>query len=186
MMTILCDREIAERCQGDSPMISPFVPHQVREDEQGRKVVSYGLSSHGYDIRLGHQFYVTPYTGVLDPFSLLTWRSVTGDRMQIPPNAIVLGHSVETFHMPDDVIAICVGKSTYARLGLFVNITPLEAGWRGQLTIELTNSASLPVRVYAGMGIAQLLFFEGERPDVTYADRKGKYQDQTGVTLPRL
>jgi dCTP deaminase len=88
--------------------------------------------------------------------------------------------------MPDDVIAICVGKSTYARLGLFVNITPLEAGWRGQLTIELTNSASLPVRVYAGMGIAQLLFFEGERPKVTYADRKGKYQDQTGVTLPRL
>ena len=106
--------------------------------------------------------------------------------MVIQPNSIVLGHSVETFHMPDTVTAVCVGKSTFARLGLFVNITPLEAGWRGNLTIELTNSTPLPMRVYVDMGIAQLLFFEGERPDVTYADRKGKYQDQTGVTLPRL
>jgi len=183
--SILSDREIIALCQGERPMIEPFIPYQAGKP-------SWGLGSFGYDIRLGKKFLV-PLGGVnavLDPvdFPRGHFREIQAEEtFELAPHSQVLAESVETFNMPDDVMGVCWGKSTYARCGLLVNVTPLEAGWRGRLTIELANLSPLPIRLHIGQGIAQIVFFRGERPKRTYGEKEagGGYQDQPGVTLPR-
>lgn len=188
-MNILNDQDI----KNEKPL-EPFIDHL--EDEN---VISYGLGSFGYDIRLAKEYKVLDVTGnhmshnplkwVLDPGSSYMsemFREETGDSCIIPPNSFCLGRSVETFDMPDDIIGIALGKSTYARLGINVNITPIEPSWRGQLTIEISNDTPLPVIIYGGQGIAQILFFRGKRPSTTYDDREGKYQDQEGVSVAKV
>jgi dCTP deaminase len=191
------------------PMITPFQPEQVRRTESGAPAISSGLSSFGYDIQLadtGLNRFIHPQTDfpyppgsalarIIDPKefdvkSCLLHQSVerdhTGAFYAIPPRAYALGVSVETFDIPRHVLGICYCKSTYARCGLMVNTTPLEPGWRGQLVIEMANLTDLPMKVYANEGIAQVVFFEGDQPSVTYADRSGKYQDQKGIVTARI
>ncbi len=168
-------------------MIDPFVDEQVRED-----VVSYGLSSFGYDMRVAGEFRVfTPniYNSVVDPKRIDERALVeydVDDHILIPPNSYVLGRSIEYFRMPSDTLGLVLGKSTYARSGIIVNVTPLEPGWEGHVTIEIGNGTPLPAKVYAEEGIAQVVFLQGETPEVSYDEKKGKYQRQQGITLPRL
>ena len=168
-------------------MIEPFVENQVRQG-----VVSFGLSSFGYDIRVSDEFRIfTPATGqltVVDPKAIDERAMVPyhGDVCIIPPNSFALARTVEYFRIPRNVLTICLGKSTYARCGIIVNVTPFEPEWEGHVTIEISNTTPLPAKIYANEGIAQVLFFEGEQPEVSYADRKGKYQAQRGITLPKL
>lgn len=167
-------------------MISPFEPTQIRIEED-RKIISYGTSSMGYDVRLARTFkiFTNVFSALIDPLDMPDRAYVDheGDFVIIPPNSYALGHTVEYFKMPDDVTAICVGKSTYARAGCAVNVTPIEAGWEGQVVMELANLTNLPMKVYAGMGIAQFIFFRGEKCGTSYADRNGKYQGQTGIQV---
>lgn len=187
-MTILRDRQIIDLCDRDIGMITPYEPRQVRGTHDN-PVISYGLSSYGYDARLAGEFKV-PDSGELDPKNpaLTEWRESKTDlrRVRIPPHGFVLARTVEYFRIPDDVFVICLGKSTYARNGLIVNVTPLEPGWEGHVTLELSNTTNLPSVVYVGEGICQFVFFRGERPAVTYGDRNGKYQGQRNVTLARV
>ncbi len=169
-------------------MIAPFVTVQ-----QGGGIISYGPSSFGYDVRAGNDWklFTDVLGAVVDPKSqdqnaFVSMHRKDGETIIIPPNSYALTHTVETLKMPRNVTGVCIGKSTYARCGIHVNVTPLEAGWEGQVTIEISNGTRLPVKVYAGEGIMQVLFFEGEDPDVSYADRKGKYQGQKGITLARV
>ncbi len=168
-------------------MIEPFEEKQVRDG-----TVSYGLSSYGYDIRIADEFKVISnlMVGVVDPKNFPTENLITvkdTGKVTIPPNSFVLARSVEYIRMPENVLGIVVGKSTYARCGIIVNITPLEPGWKGYITIEISNTNPIPAVVYANEGISQILFFEGdEQCSITYGDRKGKYQDQTGIWLPRI
>jgi dCTP deaminase len=167
-------------------MIDPFVEKQTREG-----VISYGLSSYGYDARSSRDFkiFTNVDNALVDPknFSEQSFVDRETDICVIPPNSFVLTHTVEYFRIPKDVLVICLGKSTYARCGLIVNVTPLEPGWEGHVTLEISNTTPLPARVYANEGVAQFLFFKGSSPcEVSYADRKGKYMGQRGVTLPRL
>lgn len=168
-------------------MIHPFVNQQVREG-----VISYGLSSYGYDIRIADEFRIftpNPYNTVVDPKHLdeRILVAFTGDRCVIPPNSFALARTVEYIRMPTDTIGIVLGKSTYARCGLVLNCTPLEPSWEGFITLEVSNTSTLPAVIYANEGIGQILFFQGDEPcEVTYAMRKGKYQAQIGVTLPRV
>lgn len=172
-------------------MIDPFVDGQVKEAD-GVKVISYGLSSFGYDMRVADEFLIfSPATGemtVVDPKAMDDRAMVRyqGDVCIIPPNSFALARSVEYFRMPRNVLGICLGKSTYARVGVITNFTPFEPGWEGYVTIEISNTTPLPAKIYANEGIAQVLFFEGDQPEVTYADRKGKYQAQTGITTARV
>jgi dCTP deaminase len=179
-------------------MINPFEDKLVREIE-GRRIISAGVSSYGYDLRLAADGFrvFSPIASVeidpknFDDRSLVESPArVTEDGSHywlLPPHSYALGVTVETFNMPRNVIGLCMGKSSYARSGLIVNTTPLEPGWRGRLVLEFSNSADLPVRVYANEGIAQVTFFESdEECEVSYADRAGKYQDQTGLVTPRL
>lgn len=167
-------------------MIEPFVDGQVREG-----VISYGLSSYGYDIRVSNEFkiFTNVHSAVVDPkqFNPKSFVDFHGDICVIPPNSFVLAQTVEYFRIPRNVLTICVGKSTYARCGLIVNVTPFEPEWEGFVTLEISNTTPLPARIYANEGIAQVLFFES--PDVceiSYADRKGKYQGQQSIVLPRI
>ena len=167
-------------------MIEPFEEKQVREG-----VISYGLSSYSYDMRVADEFkiFTNVYNTVVDPknFSPQSFVEFRGDVCIIPPNSFVLARSVEYFKIPRSVLCVCLGKSTYARAGLVCNVTPLEPGWEGYVTLEISNTTPLPAKVYANEGIVQVLFFEGdEECEVSYADKKGKYQGQTGVTPPRL
>jgi dCTP deaminase len=167
-------------------MIEPFEPSQVREG-----TISYGVSSYGYDIRVSPEFkvFTNVHNVVVDPknFDDRSFVDVNAESCIIPPNSFALARTVEYFRVPRNVLAICLGKSTYARCGIVVNVTPLEPSWEGYLTLEISNTTPLPAKIYANEGIAQLLFFQGEEePEVAYADRKGKYQGQVGVTLPRL
>ncbi len=168
-------------------MIEPFTDGQVADD-----VISYGLSSFGYDMRIASEFRVfTPnvYNSVVDPKRIDERAMIeyeTDDHILIPPNSYVLGRSVERFRMPADVLGVVLGKSTYARSGIIVNVTPLEPGWEGYVTIEIGNATPLPAKVYAEEGIAQVVFLRGEVPEVSYADKEGKYQHQEGITLPRM
>lgn len=188
---ILNDRQIDERARNG--MIEPYVDHLVRE-EDGHKVISYGLSSFGYDLRISSEFYIfsnvsgSPVVDPKDfPEEAMVRRVVQPhEAIIVPPNTYVLGKSVEYMRVPEDVMTVWIGKSTYARCGIIVNVTPLEAGWEGQVTIEISNSTPLPAKVYAYEGILQVLFFKGERPAVTYADRKGKYQGTKGVVFSRI
>jgi len=184
-MSIMPDAWIRQMAQ-EKAMIEPFVESQRREG-----VISYGLSSYGYDARLADEFkiFTNVDNALVDPKSFSEAGFVTrkGDTCIIPPNSFVLCHTVEYFRIPRDVLVICLGKSTYARCGLIVNVTPLEPEWEGQVTIEISNTTPLPARIYAHEGICQFLFLQGSAPpEVSYADRKGKYMGQRGVALPKL
>jgi len=166
-------------------MIEPFEERLVREG-----VISYGLSSFGYDLRAAPEWkiFTNVFSSLVDTknFDPKSFVEYEGEEVVIPPNSFALTRSLEYIRMPDNVIAIALGKSTYARCGIVVNVTPLEPGWEGHVTLEISNTTPLPAKVYAGEGIVQLLFLEGPRPEVTYRDRKGKYQGQKGITLPRV
>ena len=167
-------------------MIEPFVDGQVRQD-----VISYGLSSYGYDIRVTDEFkiFTNVHSAVVDPkaFAPDSFVDFKGSVCVIPPNSFVLSRTVEYFRIPRDVLTICIGKSTYARCGLIVNVTPFEPEWEGYVTLEISNTTPLPAKIYAYEGIAQVLFFQGdEMCETSYADRKGKYQRQETIVLPRI
>jgi dCTP deaminase len=167
-------------------MIEPFVERSVRQG-----VISYGVSSYGYDIRVSNEFkiFTNVNSAVVDPKQFVpeSFIDYKGDVCIIPPNSFVLSRTVEYFRIPRDVLVVCVGKSTYARCGLIVNVTPLEPEWEGYLTLEISNTTPLPAKVYADEGIAQLLFLAGDGLcETSYKDKKGKYQSQVGIVLPRI
>ena len=167
-------------------MIEPFVDSQT-----GAGVVSYGVSSYGYDIRVADDFkvFTNVYNTVVDPknFDPRSFVDIKADVCVIPPNSFALARTIEYFRIPRDILTVCVGKSTYARCGIIVNVTPFEPEWEGHVTIEISNTTPLPARIYANEGIAQVLFFQGDEAcEVSYRDKKGKYQAQRGVTLPRI
>lgn len=176
--------------EAEQGMINPFMPNQVRENEYG-KIISYGLSSYGYDIRCAPEFkiFTNINSTVVDPkrFSKDNFVTSQSDVCIIPPNSFVLGYSIERFRIPRNVLTLCVGKSTYARCGIIVNVTPLEPEWEGQITLEFSNTTPLPAKIYANEGVAQILFLESdENCAISYKDRQGKYQGQSGVTLPEV
>ena len=184
-MSILPDHQI-RYLSHTTGMIEPFVEKQTRDG-----VISFGLSSYGYDARVADEFKI--FTNVdaatIDPksFSETSFVDRKKDVCIIPPNSFALARTIEYFRVPKDVLVICLGKSTYARCGIIINVTPLEPAWEGHVTIEISNTTPLPAKIYAGEGICQFLFFRGESPcEVTYSDRAGKYMGQTGVTLPRM
>lgn len=174
----------------DHGMIEPFEPGQVRVNEKGERQISYGTSSYGYDVRCASHFkiFTNINSAVVDPknFDENSFVDVHADVCIIPPNSFALAHTVEYLRIPRNVLTICLGKSTYARCGIIVNVTPLEPEWEGHVTLEFSNTTPLPARIYANEGVAQCLFFESdEECETSYADRKGKYQGQRGVTLPK-
>lgn len=189
-MSILCDSQIRDLIQ-----IEPFSPAQKRLGK-----ISYGVSSYGYDIRVGTKFKIftpTPRSGgvsIVDPkafsddlFVEIDTALTGSDHVIIPPNSFALCETVETIAVPRDILVICVGKSTYARCGLVLNVTPLEPEWRGKVTLEISNTTPLPAKVYANEGIGQLIFFKADMVcETSYADKGGKYQDQVGLTLPKV
>ncbi len=184
-MAIKSDRWI-RRMAEEFGMITPFAEKQVREG-----VVSYGLSSYGYDLRVADEFkiFTNVNSTIVDPkrFDERSFVSVQADCCIVPPNSFVLARSVEYFKIPRDVLTICVGKSTYARCGIIVNVTPFEPEWEGFVTLEIGNSTPLPAKVYANEGLCQILFFQGDEPcETSYADKQGKYQKQRGIVLPKL
>lgn len=169
-------------------MIEPFMPHQVRAQE-GKKIISYGTSSYGYDVRCANEFkiFTNINSAIVDPkqFDPSGFVDVVADVCIIPPNSFVLARTVEYFRIPRDVLTICVGKSTYARCGIIVNVTPLEPEWEGHVTLEFSNTTNLPAKIYANEGVAQMLFLQSDEIcHTSYKDRAGKYQGQRGVTLP--
>mgnify|MGYP000135512279 CR=1 FL=1 len=183
-MTVLSDKWIKEMVRTHN-MISPFEDKQVR----GTKI-SYGLSSFGYDARVSNEFkiFTNVNSEIIDPknFTQNNFISKNGEECIIPPNSFVLSSTVEYFKIPDNVMVICLGKSTYARCGIIVNVTPLEPSWEGYVTLEFSNTTSLPAKIYANEGVAQMIFLESdEECETSYKDRGGKYQGQTGVTLPK-
>jgi dCTP deaminase len=192
-MSVLSDKEIIERC--NAGMITPFSPTAVKE-ENGNKIISYGVSAYGYDIRVANEFKlfysdITTIYNYIDPKITNTqfplYYEKVADEILIPPNSMMLCRSVEYFRIPRDIMCIAVGKSTYARCGIIANITPLEAEWEGYLTIELSNTTPLPVKIYVNEGIAQLVFFKAENMcEISYKDKDGKYQGQTGVTGAKM
>ncbi|MGH7477082.1 MAG: dCTP deaminase [Longimicrobiales bacterium] len=184
-MAIKADRWI-RRMAEEQGMIEPFEAGQVRDS-----VISYGVSSYGYDVRVADEYkvFTDVYSVIVDPkaFDPRSFVDIKADHCIIPPRSFALARTLEYFRVPKDVLVVCVGKSTYARCGIIVNVTPLEPEWRGNLTLEISNTTPLPAKIYSNEGLAQLLFFQGdETPEITYAMRKGKYQDQVGVTPPRL
>jgi len=184
-MAIKSDRWIT-RMALERRMIEPFVDNQVREG-----VISYGVSSYGYDVRVGDEFkvFTNVYNTVVDPknFDSRSFVDIRADVCIIPPNSFALASTIEYFRIPRDILTICLGKSTYARCGIIVNVTPFEPEWEGHVTIEISNTTPLPARIYANEGIAQVLFFQSDEPCArSYKDKKGKYQAQRGVTLPKL
>lgn len=171
-------------------MIDPFVDRQMRGNSDAR-VVSYGLSSYGYDLRVANEFkiFTNVYNSIVDPKNFHDDAFIQKDSEVciVPPNSFALARSVEYFRIPRDVLTICLGKSTYARCGIIVNVTPFEPEWEGYVTIEISNTTPLPAKIYANEGIAQVLFFKAsEQCDVSYADRQGKYMRQVGITLPQI
>ena len=184
-MSIKPDTWIA-RMARECRMIEPFVDDQVRAG-----VISYGVSSYGYDVRVGNQFkvFTNVYNTVVDPknFDSKSFVDIQADVCIIPPNSFALASTLEYFRIPRDVLTVCLGKSTYARCGIIVNVTPFEPEWEGHVTIEISNTTPLPAKIYANEGIAQVLFFQADEVCAkSYKDKKGKYQAQRGVTLPRI
>ena len=174
---------------GEENMISPFEPDQIKS-LAGNKVISYGTSSYGYDVRCSSNFkiFTNINSAVVDPknFDKNSFVDFEGDTCIIPPNSFALASTIEYFKIPRSVLTICLGKSTYARCGIIVNVTPLEPEWEGHVTLEFSNTTTLPAKIYANEGVAQMLFFESDTVcETSYKDRGGKYQKQTGVTLPR-
>jgi dCTP deaminase len=191
-MSIKSDKWI-RRMAEQHGMIEPFEPGQIRQDRDGRKIVSYGTSSYGYDIRCAPEFkvFTNIHSTVVDPknFDEKSFVDFNDDVCIIPPNSFALARTMEYFRIPRNVLTICLGKSTYARCGIIVNVTPFEPEWEGYVTLEFSNTTPLPAKIYAGEGCAQVLFFESDKDDVcevtSYKDRGGKYQGQRGVTLPK-
>jgi len=183
-MSIKSDRWI-RRMAAEHGMIEPFESEQVRHpDPNGERVISYGVSSYGYDVRCADEFkiFTNVHSATVDPknFDPKSFVDIQSDSCIIPPNSFALARTVEYFRIPRSVLTICLGKSTYARCGIIVNVTPLEPEWEGHVTLEFSNTTSLPAKIYANEGVAQMLFFEA-----SYKDRGGKYQGQQGVTLPK-
>ena len=184
-MSVLSDRSI-KKLALEKEMIKPFIPEQKKD-----KKISYGLSSFGYDARVSNEFkiFTDVDSALVDPKNFKNNSFVTkkSEECIIPPNSFVLASTVEYFKIPKDVLVICLGKSTYARCGIIVNVTPLEPGWEGHVTLEFSNTTPLPAKIYANEGAAQFIFLQGnEIPKVTYSQRKGKYMGQKGVTLPKV
>ena len=184
-MSILSDRWI-KKMSLEKKMISPFIPKQKRG-----KNISYGLSSFGYDARVSNEFkiFTDVDSAVVDPknFRKNSFVSRKASECIIPPNSFALASTIEYFKIPKDILVICLGKSTYARCGIIVNVTPLEPGWEGYVTLEFSNTTPLPAKIYANEGAAQFIFLKGnEAPEITYDQRNGKYMKQTGVTLPKV
>jgi dCTP deaminase len=184
-MGIKSDRWISKMAR-EQQMIEPFVETQVRDG-----VISYGVSSYGYDIRVADEFkiFTNVYSAIVDPkhFDTKSMVDFQGEVCVIPPNSFALARTVEYFRIPRSILTICVGKSTYARCGIIVNVTPFEPEWEGFVTLEISNTTPLPAKIYANEGIAQVLFFDGDEVcETSYADRKGKYQKQQSILLPRL
>jgi len=172
-------------------MIEPFVDGQIKQNEEGRRVVSYGLSSYGYDLRVSDEFkvFTNVFSAMVDPkaFDERSFVDIQTDVCIVPPNSFALARSVEYFRIPRETLTICVGKSTYARCGIIVNVTPFEPEWEGHVTLEISNTAPLPARIYANEGLAQVVFFTADEIcETSYADRAGKYMKQRGITIPRL
>ena len=189
-MAIKSDKWIKEMCK-ENQMISPFVESQIKLDKEAdRKLISFGLSSYGYDVRCSRKFkiFTNINSATVDPknFDPDSFVDFEGDECIIPPNSFALASTIEFFKIPRNVLTICLGKSTYARCGIIVNVTPLEPEWEGHVTLEFSNTTSLPAKIYAEEGVAQMLFFQSDEDcEVSYKDRGGKYQGQKGVTLPK-
>jgi len=186
-MSIMSDKRIRHMATTQD-MITPYQQNQIRQNENG-KVISYGESSCGYDIRCAREFkvFTNVHGDTVDPknFSETSFVDIVSDVCIIPPNSFALARSVEYMKIPRNVLVICVGKSTYARCGIIVNVTPLEPEWEGHITLEFSNTTPLPAKIYANEGVAQLLFLESDQEcETSYSDRQGKYQGQRGVTLP--
>jgi len=189
-MSIKSDKWI-RRMAEEHGMIEPFEPGQVRHSADGHKIVSYGTSSYGYDIRCAPEFkvFTNIYSTVVDPknFDEKRFVDMNSDVCVIPPNSFALARTMEYFRIPRNVLTICLGKSTYARCGIIVNVTPFEPEWEGYVTLEFSNTTPLPAKIYANEGACQFLFLQGNEPcETSYADRAGKYMGQRGVTLPKL
>ncbi len=187
-MSIKSDRWIRRMVESHG-IIEPFAPGQVRESETGR-IISYGTSSYGYDVRCADEFkiFTNINSAIVDPknFDSNSFVDLKSDVCIIPPNSFALARTVEYLRIPRDVLVVCLGKSTYARCGIIVNVTPLEPEWEGHVTLEFSNTTPLPAKIYANEGVAQILFFESDEPcECSYLDRGGKYQGQLGVTLPK-
>ena len=187
-MSIKSDRWIREMASSFG-MIDPFVAEQIKF-ENSQKIISYGTSSYGYDVRCANEFkvFTNINSATVDPkcFDEESFVNVWGEACVIPPNSFALARTVEYFRIPRNVLTICLGKSTYARCGIIVNVTPLEPEWEGHVTLEFSNTTTLPAKIYANEGVAQMLFFESdEMCEMSYKDRDGKYQGQKGVTLPK-
>jgi len=188
-MSLQSDKWIRRMAQ-DHKMIEPFFDTLISESE-GRKLVSFGLSSYGYDLRVDEEFkvFTNVYNSIVDPknFHASSFVDIRGASCIIPPNSFALARSVEYFRIPRNVLTLCIGKSTYARCGIIVNVTPFEPEWEGHVTLEISNTTPLPAKIYAGEGLAQVLFFTAaEVCEVSYADRKGKYMKQIGITCPSV
>lgn len=186
-MSIKADKWIIEKAQ--EGMIEPFAPNQVRYLDD-KKIISYGTSSYGYDVRCAREFkiFTNINNSLVDPknFDAESFVEFEGDSCIIPPNSFALARTMEYFRIPKEVLVICLGKSTYARCGIIVNVTPLEPEWEGHVTLEFSNTTPLPAKIYAGEGVAQMLFLGADEVcETSYKDRGGKYQGQTGVTLPK-
>ncbi len=189
-MSIMSDKWIAKMAD-EQKMIAPFAKNQVRSNEKNEKIISYGNSSYGYDARVCDEFkiFTNIDSAVVDPknFCESSFVNRKTDICIIPPNSFALARTVEYFKIPEDILVICVGKSTYARCGIIVNVTPLEPGWEGHVTLEFSNTTPLPAKIYAFEGACQFLFLKGnEICETSYAKRNGKYMGQTGVTLPKV
>jgi dCTP deaminase len=191
-MSIKSDKWIRKMAEQHG-MIAPFEPHQVKMNAAGERMVSYGTSSYGYDIRCSKEFklFTNLNSTIVDPknFDPNSFVEVNADYCIIPPNSFALARTVEYFRIPRNVLTVCLGKSTYARCGIIVNVTPFEPEWEGYVTLEFSNTTPLPAKIYANEGCAQVLFFEADADDVcetSYKDRGGKYQGQVGVTLPKI
>lgn len=190
-MSIKADKWIRDMALKNG-MIQPFCDRQVRQlTEQSEKIVSYGLSSYGYDLRVADEFkvFTNVYNSIIDPkkFRDDAFVNIKASTCIVPPNSFALARSIEYFKIPRNVLTVCLGKSTYARCGIIVNVTPFEPEWEGHVTLEISNTTPLPAIIYANEGIAQVLFFESdEMCEISYADRKGKYMMQRGITLPQV
>jgi dCTP deaminase len=188
-MSIKSDKWI-KKMSLEHEMIKPFSEDQIRLDDNGNKLISYGVSSYGYDVRCSNEFkvFTNIHSAIVDPksFDENSFVDINSEVCIIPPNSFALARTIEYFKIPRNVLTICLGKSTYARCGIIVNVTPLEPEWEGHVTLEFSNTTNLPAKIYAGEGVAQMLFFESDEVcEVSYKDRGGKYQGQTGVTLPK-
>jgi dCTP deaminase len=187
----VCSDKWIRRMATERGMIEPFIDGQIKTLDDGSRAISYGLSSYGYDLRVSREFkvFTNIFNTVVDPknFDPKSFVDIDTDVCIVPPNSFALARSVEYFRIPREALTICVGKSTYARCGIIVNVTPFEPEWEGHVTLEISNTTPLPAKIYANEGLAQVVFFAAdEECETSYADRGGKYMKQTGITIPRM